>query len=95
MRTLLALTLALTLCACMGREKLSAPAFPPPPADPNRDPGPSQVEWIACLTQNGSRSSQCHSMMPSSFAKQCDINAAELRHWHSWYLKLVATWPKG
>jgi hypothetical protein len=30
-----------------------------------------------------------------SFAKQCDINAAELRHWHSWYLKLVATWPKG
>lgn len=28
------------------------------------------------------------------FAKQCDINAAEVRAWHSWYNRLAAAWPK-
>jgi hypothetical protein len=29
-----------------------------------------------------------------AFAKQSDINAEELRRWHSWYDRLAATWPK-
>jgi hypothetical protein len=29
-----------------------------------------------------------------AFGKQCDVNAAEVRAWHSWYDRLVAAWPK-
>lgn len=67
-----ALIAALMLSGCAAQGKQLAPVipdFPPPPVDINSPVGPEMLPYLNCVTQEGSTSLHCHSLIPLTLDK--------------------------